>query len=236
MPVDHPATPNSGSTLPLAHQLYANPMSGAAIESASFAAIDELAAGHGFGDDQWEVVRRMIHTTADLTLTQAIRFSEDAISAAVQVLAAGRPIYTDANMVRAGISLARLQAVCPAYSRDDLHCHVADPDVAAAAAESNLPRSIFAVRKAAAMLDGGIAVFGNAPAALLELNRLIIEEGLRPGLVIGVPVGFIHVVESKQELMGLGVPFIALEGRRGGSPIAVSIIHALCTVAQRRKS
>jgi precorrin isomerase len=83
------------------------------------------------------------------------------------------------------------------------------------------------------LLNGGIAVFGNAPVALLELNRMVLEENIRPALVIAMPVGFVHVVESKQELMSLGVPFIAIEGRRGGSTLAVSVVHALCTLAAR---
>jgi len=78
---------------------------------------------------------------------------------------------------------------------------------------------------------GAIALIGNAPVALMELSRMIIEEGLRPSLVVALPVGFIHVVESKEELMSLGVPFIATAGRRGGSPLAVSVIHALCGLA-----
>lgn len=218
----------------LVRQLYATAMSGADIESASFATIDQLAGDHGLAAEQWPVVRRMIHTTADFSLIQSVRFSTDAVTAAVQALSAGRPIYVDSHMIRSGLSQTRLRSVNGAYSAADLHCHVADQDVAAEAVKSGLPRSIFAVRKARPMLHGSIAVFGNAPAALLELNRMVIEEKIRPALVIAVPVGFVHVVESKQELMGLGVPYIALEGRRGGSPIAVGILHALAALAADR--
>jgi precorrin-8X/cobalt-precorrin-8 methylmutase len=209
-------------------------MSGRAIEAASFAAIDQLAGKHDFSSDQWEVVRRMIHATADFSLAEVIRFSPGAVDAAAAALARACPIYMDAHMIRSGISIRRLRSVHPGYSPGDLYCHVADADVARQAADTGLPRSIFAVRKARRQLHGGIAVFGNAPAALLELNRLIIEENIRPALVIAVPVGFVHVTESKQELMGLDVPYIALEGRRGGSPVAVSILHALCTLAAGR--
>ena len=89
------------------------------------------------------------------------------------------------------------------------------------------------MRKAEGVLNGGIAVFGNAPVALMELNRLIMEEGVRPAVVIAMPVGFVHVVESKEELMSLGVPHITIKGRRGGSPLAVSTVHALCSLAGR---
>jgi precorrin isomerase len=218
------------------HELFAQPRSGAAIEVLSFETIDREAPSHTFRPEEWEVVRRMIHATADLSLAEAVRFSQDAIAVGIEALEAGRPLYVDSNMIRSGLSLARLRSACEGYDQHSLHCHVADPDVAEEAERTGLPRSIFAVRKAKAILEGGVAVFGNAPGALLELNRLVLEEGLRPALVIAVPVGFVHVLESKEELMELGVPYIALAGRRGGSPIAVSILHALCSLAARRRT
>jgi precorrin-8X/cobalt-precorrin-8 methylmutase len=216
---------------PLVRALYADPKSGEDIEAASFATIDREAPAHSFPPEQWNVVRRMIHTTADFSPMKEVRFSPDAISAGVAALQAGRPIYTDSNMIRSGLSLARLRAVNASYSAQSIACHVADSDLAAEAHAQKLPRSLFAVRKAKTLLDGGIAVFGNAPVGLLELNRLIIEEDVRPALVIAMPVGFVHVVESKEELMSLRVPFIAVSGRRGGSTLAVSVVHALCSVA-----
>jgi precorrin isomerase len=218
---------------PLIHELLADPLSGEQIEWHSMAIIDREAPPHKFTPEQWPVVRRMVHTTADFSLLDLVRFSPDAINAACHALGAGVPIYADSNMIRAGISKARLQRVCPNYKAESILCHVADADVADQARQSSLPRSLFAVRKAAANLQGGIAVFGNAPVALLELNRLIQETGLKPALVIGMPVGFVHVVESKQELMDMGVPYITIEGRRGGSPLAVSVVHALCELALR---
>jgi precorrin-8X/cobalt-precorrin-8 methylmutase len=204
------------------------------IERRSLEAIDREAPRHSFGPDQWKVVRRMIHATADFGLLDSTRFSPDAIRAAVAGLRAARDIYVDSNMIRAGLSLARLRTVAAGYGPEKIHCHVADEDVAAQARAVGLPRSLFAVRKARPILDGGIATFGNAPVALFELNRMIIEEGIRPALVIAMPVGFVHVVESKRELLSLGVPFIAVEGRRGGSPLAVSALHALCSIAAER--
>lgn len=201
------------------------------IERRSLEAIDREAPGHAFSPDQWNVVRRMIHATADFGLLDSTRFSPDAIPAAVAALRAARDIYVDSNMIRAGLSLARLRRVASGYGPEKIHCHVADEDVATEALAAGLPRSLFAVRKARPMLDGGIATLGNAPVALFELNRMIIEEGIRPALVIAMPVGFVHVVESKRELMALGVPFVAVEGRRGGSPLAVSALHALCSIA-----
>jgi precorrin-8X/cobalt-precorrin-8 methylmutase len=217
----------------LIHSLYEHPMSGEQIEERSFQIIDEEAPRHSFSPEQWEVVRRMIHTTADFGLATEVRFSSDAVEAAVAALRSGAPIYVDSNMIKSGLSLARLRQVCTGYGPDRILCHVADDDIAQTAKDNGLPRSLFAVRKAQGMLHGGIAVFGNAPVALMELNRLIMEESIRPALVVAMPVGFVHVIESKEELMSLNVPFIAIAGRRGGSPLAVSTLHALCSVAMR---
>lgn len=217
----------------LIHALYEHPMSGADIEARSFEIIDQEARNDRFTAGQWEVVRRLLHTTADFGLLESVRFSGDAIDSAVAALQAGRPIFTDSNMIRSGLSLARLRQVSPQYGPESIVCHVADEDVAEQSRHPGLPRSLFAVRKARPALDGGIALFGNAPVALMELSRLIVEEGVRPALVVAMPVGFVHVIESKEELMSLNVPYIAVVGRRGGSPLAVSVIHALCSLAFR---
>lgn len=215
----------------LAHTLSAHPKSGPEIETESFATIDRLVPDHPPGPT-WEVVRRMIHACADPSIVSDVVFSEGAVTAGIAALRRGAPLYTDANMIRAGLSLARLQAVCPDYTPDQLRCFVADPEVAAQAAAHGLPRALYAVRKAAPNLEGGLALFGNSPVGLAELNRFIVEEGLRPALVVGMPVGFVHVVEVKEELLTLPVPHIVLRGRRGGSALAVSCLHALCTLAE----
>jgi precorrin isomerase len=213
------------------HTLLRDASDGAAIEARSLATIDAECPPHQLPDDAYCVVRRMIHSTADFKLLSAVRFSADAIEAAVGALRAGRPIYVDANMIRAGLSMPRLRAACPSYEAAHIVCRVADPQVAAEARAHGLPRSLFAVRAARDTLDGGIAVFGNAPVGLLELCRLVIEEGVRPAVVLGMPVGFVHVLESKEELVSLPVPHIVVAGRRGGSPLALSALHALCGLA-----
>lgn len=207
-------------------------MSGEEIEAASFAVIDREAGPHGLSPAEWVVARRMIHATADFGLLKELRFHTGAVDAGVEALHAGAPIYADASMIRAGLSLSRLQAANPGYTSGSLHVHVGDPDVAREAARTALPRSLFALRKARPVLDGGVVAIGNAPVALLELNRLIAEEGVRPALVVAMPVGFVHVVESKEELLALDVPAIVLAGRRGGSPLAVAAIHALAALAK----
>lgn len=210
------------------------PMSGGDIEKLSFEIIDREAPAHKFSADEWQVVRRMIHTTGDFTIMDDVRFSSDAISSAIQALNNGKPIYTDTNMIRSGISMTKLTSINLDYNSHSISCHIADSDIVGQAKQSGLPRSLLSVRKAADMLDGAIILFGNAPVGLMELNRMIIEEGIKPALVVAVPVGFVHVSESKDELMGLNIPFIALRGRRGGSAIAVSILHALISLAAQK--
>ena len=219
---------------PLIRAFLESPMSGSEIEARSMEIIDREAPPHPFPPDQWQVVRRMIHTVGDFGIMEAVRFSPDAVGAGIGALHSCRSIYTDANMIRAGISLARLRSVCGFYRRESVICHVADEDVARKSRRSSLPRSLYAIQKAKPLLDGAIAVIGNAPVALMELSRMIVEEGLRPSLVVALPVGFVHVVESKEEAMSLGVPFIMTAGRRGGSPLAVSVIHALCALAAEK--
>ncbi len=219
---------------PLISRFYASPLSGEEIEVRSLEIIDKEVPFHRFRPDEWQVVRRMIHTTGDFSFIDAVRFSPNAISSAIEVLRGGRAIYVDSNMIRAGLSLSRLQQVYPGYDSQSIVCYVADEAVAQQARQAGLPRSLFAVRKAKSILHGALAVFGNSPIALLELNRLIIEENIQPTLVIAMPVGFVHVMKSKEELMSLNVPYIALAGRRGGSSLAVSVVHALCSLAASR--
>lgn len=216
---------------PLIHKLFQPPMDGDAIEALSFATIDREAPPHSFSLAQWEIVRRVIHTTGDFSVMESIHFSPGALDAGIKALKARRPLYVDSNMIRSGLSLVRLREACDNYEPGDIYCHVSDGDVAAEAMRLKLPRSVAAVRKAKSIIDGGIVVLGNAPAALLELNRMMIEEGARPALVIAAPVGFVHVEESKEELMTVDVPQIVVSGRRGGSPVGVSIVHALCSLA-----
>jgi len=197
--------------------------------------IEKEAPSHAFGPEEWQVVRRMIHTTGDFGLIDLVRFSPGAISHGVEALRSGRPLYVDSRMIQSGLSLKRLQSAYRGYQASDILCHVDDEEVFEKARRKKLPRSLFAVQKAKSILNNGLVVFGNSPVGLLELNRLIQEEEIRPALVIAMPVGFVHVIESKEEFMSLDIPFIALSGRRGGSPLAVSVVHALCKIAASQK-
>ena len=222
---------NETRSRPLMRTFLDTPLSGPEIEAKSMEIIDREAPAHPFGPGEWQIVRRMIHTVGDFGIIEAVRFSHDAVEAGVKAIKGCRSIFADSNMIRTGISLARLHSVCGFYRRESVICHVADEDVTRTARRSGLPRSFHAVQKAKPLLEGAIVLIGNAPVALMEISRMIIEEGLRPSLVVALPVGFVHVVESKEELMSLAVPYIATVGRRGGSPLAVSVIHALCGLA-----
>jgi precorrin-8X/cobalt-precorrin-8 methylmutase len=197
---------------------------GRQIEDSSFAIVDSEAGPHDFGAAEWQVVRRVIHATADFEFATLMRFHPQAIVAGITALRGGCPVLVDVKMISAGLNEERLGAYgCRVVS------YISDEDVIAAARAANSTRAIEAMRKARrlGMLDGAIVAIGNAPTALLELARLIREEGARPALIIGVPVGFVSAAESKEAVLALDAPFIVARGRKGGSPIAVAIIHAL---------
>ena len=171
------------------------------------------------------VVKRVIHTTADFDYAKNLRFTPGAVQAAVRALQRGAVIVTDTNMALAGISRPGLAKLgCEAV------CYMADPAVAEAAKQAGTTRAVAAMHRAAREHPGAILAVGNAPTALLTIAEEI-EAGLRPALVIGVPVGFVNVVESKERLFAVcekhGVPAIAPMGRKGGSNVAAAICNAL---------
>ena len=171
------------------------------------------------------VVKRVIHTTADFDYAKNLRFTPGAVQAAVRALQRGAVIVTDTNMALAGISRPGLAKLgCEAV------CYMADPAVAEAAKQAGTTSAVAAMHRAAREHPGAILAVGNAPTALLTIAEEI-EAGLRPALVIGVPVGFVNVVESKETLFAIceqhGVPAIAAMGRKGGSNVAAAICNAL---------
>jgi precorrin-8X/cobalt-precorrin-8 methylmutase len=194
------------------------------IEDGSFSIIDREAGAHQFDSRQWQIVRRVIHATADFEFKDLMRFHPDAVRAGVDALRSGAPILVDVKMITAGLNEDRLGVFGCAT-----HCFISDDDVIASAKAANTTRAIEAMRKAhrRGLLDGSIVAIGNAPTALLETVRLAAEAGARPALVIGVPVGFVSAAESKEAALGLDLPHIVARGRKGGSAIAVAIIHAL---------
>jgi precorrin-8X/cobalt-precorrin-8 methylmutase len=197
---------------------------GRSIEDGSFAIIDQEAGAHSFTADQWQVVRRVIHATADFEFKDLMRFHAEALQAGIEALRGGCPIVVDVKMISAGLNEDRLKAYgC------STHCFISDEDVITTAKNENSTRAIEAMRKAQrrGVLDGAVVTIGNAPTGLLEVARLVEEEGASPALVIGVPVGFVSAAESKEAALRLASPYIVARGRKGGSPIAVAIIHAL---------
>ena len=196
------------------------------IERTSMAIITaELAArGLVIAPENAAVVKRVIHTTADFDYAESLRFTPDAVTIGRQAVRGGT-IITDTNMALAGISKAGL-----AKLGGRALCFMADPAVAEAAAAAGTTRAVAAMHKAAREYPGAVLAVGNAPTALLTIAEEI-EAGLRPALVIAVPVGFVNVVESKQRLFAActryGVPAIAAMGRKGGSNVAAAICNAL---------
>ncbi|QRF22870.1 precorrin-8X methylmutase [Alicyclobacillus sp. TC] len=196
------------------------------IEEKSFKIITEELGAHPFTDEQFPIVQRVIHASADFELGRSLVFHPHAVQAGIRAIREGRALVADVQMVQVGISKPRIVK----YG-GDVHVYISDPDVAAKAKELNTTRAIVSVRKACEAHDGAIFAIGNAPTALLELIRLVKEGSAKPSLIVGVPVGFVSAAESKEELMKLDIPFITNRGRKGGSPVAVAVINALSILA-----
>ena len=196
------------------------------IETRSQAIVEEALLSRFRDASERAVATRILYAAGDLKLAAAIRISPGAVTAGVAALQQGASIFTDVRMVLAGIDRSRAGRLgCR------LDCRIDDPGVAECARASGLPRAAEAIRSLAPELDGSVVVIGNAPTALLSLLDQIDASGIRPALVIGMPVGFVAAAESKQELMNRNVPYITLAGRRGGSPLAAAAPNALLRLA-----
>lgn len=202
-------------------------MSGAEIEAESFRRIEAETERGFFSDEEWKVARRLIHTSADFSIISTLKFRHNPIASGLEALRKGVPIFSDSNMIRSGISVSKLKKFNPSYERDSIRCYVADEDVAREASEKNITRALSAVYKAKNIIDNGIFLCGNAPLALAGAVKMIVEENIRPALMIAMPVGFVNVVESKELLREIKIPHIVIEGRRGGSPLAVAALHGI---------
>ena len=200
----------------------------AEIEQESFRRIEaECDLHRTLSAPHWRVARRLIHTTADMHIADTLVFRHDPVAAGLAALRRKAPIFCDSQMLRSGLSLPKLRTLHPGYGPEDLHCYITDPDVVERARAEGHTRALCSAEKARPLLDGGIVLIGNAPLALARIARYILEEGVRPALVVGMPVGFVNVVESKDLLARGPVPQIVLEGRRGGSALAVTTLHAV---------
>jgi len=199
------------------------------IEKKSFEIIRGLIGEMALTLSERDVVMRVVHATADTDFAGAMVFSKGAVDAGVAAIRSGCCIITDVKMLKAGISPNR-----PGGS-DNNHCFISDIDVAATARKDGTTRAASAMKKAKCRMDGSIVAIGNAPTALYEVMRMVVEDGARPALIVGVPVGFVGAAESKEALLNIGqAPFITNHGRKGGSPVGAAVINALIKLAEEQ--
>jgi precorrin-8X/cobalt-precorrin-8 methylmutase len=207
-------------------------MEPAEIETRSFAIIDsEVPEPRPFQGDEWLVVRRMIHASADFELLSLVRFHPNGVRSGVEALRRGSLIVTDTEMARMGITAPRMERL-----GTRVECFINHPDVREKAMREKTTRSAAAVDYALPKLGGNICVIGNAPTSLLRLLSWVEKGQCRPALIVGMPVGFVNAAESKDLLMAQqGIPYIAIRGRKGGSSLAASVINQLAEIALRGK-
>ena len=192
------------------------------IESRSFAIITKELGDKQLIPGTELIVKRCIHTSADFDYADNLAFSEDVVNKAIEAIKNGACIVTDTQMAKSGINKKAL-----ARYGGEVFCFMSDEDVAKEAKEKGSTRATVCMDKAAAMDKPLIFAIGNAPTALVRLYELITEGKLKPELIIGVPVGFVNVVQSKELIMETDAPYIVAKGRKGGSNIAACIVNAL---------
>ena len=197
---------------------------GQSIEDESMEIIDREIGSHTYNDMEWPIVRRIIHATADFDFAgkNKIIFHDNAITSGINALKSGCSIITDVNGVIGGLNKQN-----PKDFGNNIICNISNPGLAEKARQENKTRAQMSMRVTASDMNGGIVVIGNAPTALLEVIKMIQEKVTKPALIIGIPVGFIASVESKDKLQTTSVPFITNIGRKGGSSCAASIVNAL---------
>ena len=197
---------------------------GQSIEDESMQIIENEIGSHSYNEQEWPIVRRVIHSTADFDFARdnKIIFHRDAIKNGLDALQNGASIIVDVNGI---IGLMNKQN--PKNFGNDVICNISVPSIMDAAKKEGKTRAQMSMRVAKEDMNGGIVVIGNAPTALLEVMEMIREGITKPALVIGIPVGFVSAVESKDELAKMDIPFITNQGRKGGSPCASAIVNAL---------
>ena len=193
------------------------------IEKRSFEIITELLGDTPIPKENELVVKRVIHTSADFDYAKNLVFSQDAVAKGIEALKNGCDIVTDTQMAKAGINKTILGKL-----GGQVHCFMSDPDVATEAKERGITRAIVSMERAAALPKPCIFAIGNAPTALISIKEQMEKDILHPALIIGVPVGFVNVVESKELIIESGLaPYIVARGRKGGSNVAAAICNAL---------
>jgi precorrin-8X/cobalt-precorrin-8 methylmutase len=192
------------------------------IEKRSFEIITELLGDRKLDSENELVIKRVIHTTADFDYADNLVFSEHAVTKGIEALRGGCDIVTDTQMARSGINKTVLEKL-----GGEVHCFMSDPDVAAEAKARGITRAVVSMEHAARLTKPLIFAIGNAPTALMRLRELMDAGEVSPALVIGVPVGFVNVVESKEQIIESSAPYIVARGRKGGSNVAAAIVNAL---------
>ena len=200
------------------------------IEKRSFEIIQKELGDISLDPKLAPIIKRVIHTSADFEYVNQLCFSENVVEKAIDALKKGALIVTDTQMVKAGINKTVL-----AQFGGEVHCFIADEDVAEKAKEQKTTRSAVSMEKAMGLNKPIIFAIGNAPTALIKLHELINCKNFKPELIIGVPVGFVNVVESKELILETDIPYIVARGRKGGSNIAAAICNALLYEASGRK-
>ena len=192
------------------------------IEKRSMEIITSELNGRTWPEPKFSIIKRCIHTSADFDYADNLVFSEDAEMIGVDLIRKGATIVTDTKMAASGINKNRLTSF-----GGEVRCFISDEDVITEAKSRNCTRATVSMERAATIKGPLIIASGNAPTALIALYDLIKNGKIKPGLIIGVPVGFVNVVESKEMIMELDVPYIVAKGRKGGSNIAATICNAL---------
>ena len=197
---------------------------GQSIEDESMHIIENEIGSHSYNEQEWPIVRRIIHSTADFDFARdnKIIFQKDAIKNGLEALKNGSSIVVDVNGI-----IGLLNKQNPKDFGNNVICNISEPSIMEAAKEAGKTRAQMSMRIAKEDMNGGIVVVGNAPTALLEVMEMIREGITKPALVVGIPVGFVSAVESKDELSRMDIPFITNQGRKGGSPCASAIVNAL---------
>ena len=198
------------------------------IEKRSFEIITELLSNKVIDPQNELVIKRAIHTTADFDYADNLVFSEDAVAKGIDALRSGCDIVTDTQMTKSGINKTILRKL-----GGTVHCFMSDADVAEEAKQRGITRAIVSMERAADLPKPCIFAIGNAPTALIALHDMIEEGVLLPALIIGVPVGFVNVIESKELIINSQTPHIVARGRKGGSNVAAAICNALLYLIMR---
>lgn len=199
-----------------------------AIEAESFRIIEEEMGVHAFGPEEFAIARRVIHATADFEFAKTLVFHPDAIRRGIEAIRSGCDIVVDVAMIQAGVNKPALAS----FGQGRVLSFITDADVVEEAKLEGITRAIASMRKAARISPQAVVAIGNAPTALFEILNLIEAKQMEPAMVVGVPVGFVSAVESKDALIASGYPHIAARGRKGGTPVAVAAINALLSLAK----